>query len=86
MIGTLIFRLGAPALGLALPLVLAAEVQLTGDSKLSGELIAMDQHGTITLVTPFSDTPFKSGQRRLQASISVRRMPIFRMSRVKGFT
>lgn len=59
MIGTLIFRFGAPALGLALPLVLAAEVQLTGDSKLSGELIAMDQQGTITLVTPFSDTPLQ---------------------------
>ena len=35
----------------------AADVTLTGDGKLTGEVVAMDGSGTITLVSPFSSEP-----------------------------
>ena len=49
-------RLAAATMGLALSAT-AADVSLLGDNKLTGELLAMDGSGTITLVSPVSGKP-----------------------------
>jgi hypothetical protein len=37
----------------------AAEISFTGDNKITGELVAMDQDGTVTLRTPHANEPIR---------------------------
>jgi len=58
MTGTLISRASLLTF-VSAAIVGAAEVETIGDGRLTGELVAMDLEGVITLVTPVSEKPLK---------------------------
>ncbi len=67
MTGILNFRRIAACAAILSPLPLpGADVSLTGEAKLTGELVAMDKDGIITLVAPISEKPLKIDGRQLQ--------------------
>lgn len=58
MTGISNFKFSLCCLGLA-TFVSGAEVSFTGDSKITGELLAMDADGVVSMVTPYSNQPIQ---------------------------